>query len=79
MTVLVCRHEAGAVWVENAQGDLVAPCFFKTAEETEDELQAMGIPAPHGLSCDADCRRAGDGSPELGEVFLERPLVMRSD
>ena len=44
MPVLVCRQEAGAVWVENAQGDLVASCFFKTAEETEAELQAMGYP-----------------------------------
>ena len=44
MTVLVCRQEAGVVWIENAAGGLVAPGFFKTAEETEDELQAMGYP-----------------------------------
>ena len=44
MTVLVCRQEAGAVWIEDAEGAMVAPCFFKTAEETEAELQAMGYP-----------------------------------
>ena len=44
MTVLVCRHEAGAVWVKTPRGTMVAPCFFKTAEETEDELRPWGIP-----------------------------------
>jgi hypothetical protein len=76
MTVLICRQEAGAVWVENAQGDVVAPCFFKTAEETEAELEAMGYPrllTVYPLTQIV----AGPGMDpaELGEVFLERPLV----
>jgi len=76
MTVLVCRHEAGAVWVENAQGDLVAPCFFKTVEETEAELQAMGYPRLlTAYPATQIVPGPGMDPAELGEVFLERPLV----
>ena len=76
MPVLVCRQEGGVVWVENAQGDLVASCFFKTAEETEAELQAMGYPRLL-TAYPAVQIVAGPGMDpaELGEVFLERPLV----
>ena len=75
MTVLVCRQEAGAVWVENAQGDLVAPCFFKAAEETEAELQAMGYPRLLTAYPAAQIVAGPGMDPaELGEVFLERPL-----
>ena len=85
MTVLVCRHEAGAVWVENAQGDLVAPCFFKTAEETEADLfneQAVvwgGVPAL--LQAGFDTLVAGGVSPEVaylecvGELKLLAELI----
>jgi hypothetical protein len=72
MTVTVCMNEAGAVWIENVQGDILAECFFKTAEETEDELQRMGYsrlltayPTAH--------LAAGTGIDpvELDELFLE--------
>jgi hypothetical protein len=76
MTILVCRQEAGVVWVENAQGDLVAPCFFKTAEETEAELQAMGYPRLLTVYPVTEIVAGPGMDPaELGEVFLERPLV----
>jgi hypothetical protein len=42
MTVVVCMNEAGVIWIENVQGDILTECFFKTDEETEDELQRMG-------------------------------------
>ena len=75
MTVLVCRHEAGAVWIEDAEGAMVAPCFFKTAEETEAELQAMGYPRLLTASPAAQMVAGTGRDPaELGEVFLERPL-----
>ena len=76
MPVLVCRQEGGVVWVENAQGDLVASCFFKTEEETEAELQAMGYPRLLTVYPVTQIV-AGPGidPAELGEVFLERPLV----
>ena len=76
MTVLVCMHEAGTVWIENAQGDFVAPGFFKTAEETEAELQAMGYPRLLTAYPAAQIVPGPGMDPaELGEVFLERPLV----
>jgi hypothetical protein len=76
MTVLVCRQEAGVVWIEDAVGAMVAPCFFKTAEETEDELQAMGYPRLLTAYPAAQIVAGPGMDPaELGEVFLERPLV----
>jgi hypothetical protein len=79
MTVTVCMNATGAVWIEDAQGALVAPCFFKTAEETEDALQALGYlrlltayPATQVVA------GTGMDPAELGEVFLERPLVRSS-
>ena len=76
MTVLVCMHEAGTVWIENAQGDFVAPGFFKTAEETEAELQAMGYPRLLTAYPAAQIVAGPGMDPaELGEVFLERPLA----
>jgi hypothetical protein len=72
MTVTVCMNEEGAVWIENVQGDILAACFFRTEEETEDELLHMGYqrllaayPTAHIV--------AGKGidPADLGEVFLE--------
>jgi MOSC domain-containing protein YiiM len=72
MTVTVCMDEAGAVWIANGQGDILAECFFKTEDETEDELRHMGYhrlltvyPAVH-LAAGTELDPA-----ELGEVFLE--------
>jgi len=76
MTVMVCMHEAGAVWIEDAEGVMVAPCFFKTAEETEAELQSMGYPRLLTAYPAAQIVAGPGMDPaELGEVFLERPLV----
>jgi hypothetical protein len=72
MTVTVCMNEAGAVWIENVQGDILAACFFKTEEETEDELLHMGYqrlltayPTAHIVA------GTGIDPADLGEVFLE--------
>jgi hypothetical protein len=72
MTVTVCMNEAGAVWIENVQGDILASCFFKTEEETEDELLHMGYqrlltayPTAHIVA------GTGIDPADLGEVFLE--------
>jgi hypothetical protein len=72
MTVTVCINEAGVIWIENDQGDILTECFFKTDEETEDELRHMGYqrlltayPAAH--------LAAGTGMDpaDIGELFLE--------
>jgi hypothetical protein len=74
MTVTVCMNAAGAVWLEDAHGVIVAPCFFKTAEETEDELQSMGYPRLLTAYPAAQIVVGTGMDPaELGEVFLERP------
>jgi hypothetical protein len=72
MMVVVYMNAAGGIWIENVQGALLAECFFKTDEETEDELQRMGYarlltayPTVH--------LAAGTGIDpvELDELFLE--------
>jgi hypothetical protein len=72
MMVMVCIDEAGAVWIANGQGDILAEGFFKTEDETEDELRHMGYhrlltvyPTVH-LAAGTELEPA-----ELGEVFLE--------
>ena len=72
MTVTVCMDETGAVWIANVQGDILAECFFKTEDETEDELRHMGY---HRLLTVYPTAHLAAGTAldpaELGEVFLE--------
>ena len=72
MTITVYRDEAGSVWIANGQGDILAECFFKTADETEDELRHMGY---HRLLTVYPTAHLAAGTglepAELGEVFLE--------
>ena len=72
MRVTVCIHEAGVIWIENVQGDILTECFFKTDEETEDALQRMGYqrlltayPAAHIAA------GTGIDPADMGELFLE--------
>jgi hypothetical protein len=72
MDVIVFMNEAGMVWVENSQGNILAECFFKTDDETEDELQHMGYqrlltvyPTAH-VAMDT-----GMGPDDMCELFLE--------
>src|SRR5215510_2381160 len=72
MIVTVCMDAAGAIWLANGQGDVLAECFFKAEDETEDELRLMGYhrllivyPAAH-LAAGTTLEPA-----ELGEIFVE--------
>jgi hypothetical protein len=72
MIVTVCMDAAGAIWLANGQGDLLAECFFKAEDETEEELRLMGYhrlltvyPAAH-LAAGTALEPA-----ELGEIFVE--------
>ena len=72
MTVMGCMDAAGAVWIANGQGDILAEGFFKMEDETEDELRQMGY--PRLLTVYPTVHLAAGtalDSAELGEVFLE--------
>jgi hypothetical protein len=72
MTVIVYMDAAGAVWIANGQGDILAECFFKTEDETEDELRQMGY--PRLLTVYPTVQLAAGTAlelAELGEVFVE--------
>jgi len=73
MHVTVLMEPDGDMVLTNAQGDLLAACFFRAEDETHRELQLLGYqrlihayPLAHIT--------AGNGiEPEdLGDVFLER-------
>jgi hypothetical protein len=72
MTVMVYMDEAGAVWIANVDGDILAECFFKTEDETEDELRHMGY---HRLLTVYPMAYLAAGTAldpaELSDVFLE--------
>ena len=71
MTVTVCMDEAGAIWIANGQGTILAACFFKTEDETEDELWHMGYPRLLTVYPTAQVAAGVALDPaELGEVFL---------
>jgi len=72
MTITVYMDEAGAVWITSGQGDILAECFFKTEDETEDELRLMGYERLLTVYPTAHLA-AGTGldPAELGELFLE--------
>jgi hypothetical protein len=79
MTVTVCMDEAGAVWIVNGQGAILAECFFKTEDETEDALQHMGY---HRLLTVYPAAHLAAGTKldpaELGEGFSEGGLAARA-
>ncbi len=60
MTVTVYMDEAGAVWIANVQGDILAEGFFKTEDETEDALRHMGYPELSEVFLEV-CRERGHG------------------
>ena len=40
MKIIVWMDERGEIWAHHEQGDRREVCFFKTEEETEEELRA---------------------------------------
>jgi hypothetical protein len=78
MPVTIATNEAGGVWIENPQGDLLAECFFKAEDETAEELRQMGY---QSLS---DCYPAaqmvagrGIAVEDMADLFLESWPVQR--
>ena len=54
MKISVWMDERGEIWAHHEQGDGREVCFFKTEEETEEELRAWGISPCGRLSSRAD-------------------------
>ncbi len=72
MQVKVFMNEAGVVLLENAQGNLLTECFFRTDDETEDELRDMGYQRLINTYPAAQITVGKGIAPEdIGELFLE--------
>ena len=72
MDVTVCMNEVGMIWVEDSQGNILAECFFKTDEETEDELQHMGYQRLLTVYPTAQVAvNTSMSADDMGELFLD--------
>ena len=71
--IIVSMDACGEIWAHHEQGDRREVCFFKTEEETEEELRAWGYPLLMDAYPAAQLE-AGHGiePQELAELFLER-------
>jgi hypothetical protein len=78
MPVTIFMNEAGGVWIENPQGDLLAECFFKAEDETAEELKQMGYPSLSECYPAAQIA-AGKGIAveDMTDLFLESWPVQR--
>ena len=73
MKIIVWMDERGEIWAHHEQGDRREVCFFKTEEETEEELRAWGYPLLVDAYPAAQIEMGHGIEPEeLAELFLER-------
>ena len=72
MQVMVSTDEAGVVWIATAQGNRLIEGFFKAADETPEELEAMGYPQLIQLyRAEEILVGPGIAPDELADIFLE--------
>jgi hypothetical protein len=71
--IIVSMDACGEIWAHHEQGDRREVCFFKTEEETEEELRAWGYPLLMDAYPAAQLEAGYGIEPqELAELFLER-------
>ena len=70
--VIVSKNDKEEVWVETPTGNLLAECFFKTPEETPEELEGMGYPQLLHLYTPSEILVGPGIAPEeLEDIFME--------
>ena len=72
MKIIVSMDERGWIVARNVQGDMLEDCFFKTDDETDEEIRAWGYQRLVHAYPTAQIA-AGDGidPKEIEELFLE--------
>jgi hypothetical protein len=72
MTIIVSMDQRGGIVATNAQGDMLGECFFKTDDETEEEINAFGYQRlVHAYPTTQIEAGEGIDPQELEELFLE--------
>ena len=72
MKITISMDVGGRVWATDDQGQRLTECFFKTDEETEDELRHWGYqPLLHAYPDVPIAVDTGIAPEDLGELFLE--------
>lgn len=73
MKIIVSTDTCGGVVATNAQGTVLEACFFKTDEETVEEIQAWGYRfLMHAYPTAQIEAGAGIDPQEIEELFIER-------
>ena len=72
MKIIVSMDQSGWIVAKNAQGKILGECFFKTDDETDEELSAFGYQRLV-YAYPATQIEVGEGidPQELEELFLE--------
>ncbi len=72
MKIIVSMDARGWIVAKNAQGEILEECFFKTDDETDEELRAWGYRRLVYAYPDAQVE-VGEGiePQEIEELFLE--------
>lgn len=72
MKIIVSMDQRGWIVAKNAQGEILGECFFKTDDETDEEISAFGyqrlVHAYPAMQIEAG---EGIDPQELEELFLE--------
>ena len=72
MDIMVFMDVWGAIWAADAQGRMLAECFFKAVDETDEDIRQLGYQRLIS-TYPAATIAAGEGMSvqEIGELFLE--------
>ena len=72
MKIIVSMDQRGWIVAKNAQGEILGECFFKTDDETEEDLSAFGYQRlVHAYPTTQIEVGEGIDQQELEELFLE--------
>ena len=72
MKIIVSMDERGWIVAKNAQGDVLEECFFKTDDETDEEIRAWGYQRlVHAYPAAQIAAGEGIDPQEIKELFLE--------
>ena len=72
MKIIVSMDQRGWIVAKNAQGEILRECFFKTDDETDEEISAFGYQRlVHAYPATQIEVGEGIDPEELEELFLE--------
>ena len=72
MKIIVSMDERGWIVAKNVQGDILEECFFKTDDETDEEIRTWGYQRlVHAYPAAQIAAGEGIDPQEIEELFVE--------